>query len=234
MPGSDDVAMAWIDNYLVGSYYGEANRLASISITVPSGLNNTMLLAMATGRSTWTNPENISGFTWQSAGFTVFNQSAYDYNGEGEYYIYYLLNPTAAGPANVTISYALSRNHDTLCEIHVLKNVTQQAPKSLVIASGTGTTRTNSGISCTIGDLILCQMGCYGSISSPTFGSDQTILTHQYFASTQLSSYLTSWKKAASASESMTQTWVTSRDHRQGSFAIETIPAGANNMILAM
>jgi hypothetical protein len=228
--------MSWIDNYLVASSYAEGNRLSAVSITVPSGLNNTMLIAMVTGRSTWTNPEHITGFSWQSNAFSSFvAHDDYDGDGEGEYYIWYLLNPPAAGPANVSISYGLTRNHDTLAEIHLLKNVVQQAPQNHVAANGGGTTRTNSGISCEIGDLILCQLGSYGDLGTPSFGENQTILTHEFFSGvTMNSSYLTSWKKALTTSESMTQSWTISRDHRQGSFVVSTDSVGANKMILVM
>lgn len=215
----------WIDNFIVSSTYAEGNRLGSVNITVPSGLVDSMLLAIVSGRSTDTNPEHITGFTWEGSGFSSFvAHDQYDYNGQGEYYVWYLLNPDAATAQNVTIAYNLSRNHDTLAEIHVLKNVTQQAPQSLVIATSAGVTYTNSSITCAIDDLLFCFTALENSISSPVMGTDQTQLTHQYYSNTQASSYLSSWKRAGTTSESMQHSWTTSRDFRQGSWAIATEP----------
>ena len=74
----------WIDNFIVSSTYAEGNRLGSVNITVPSGLVDSMLLAIVSGRSTDTNPEHITGFTWEGSGFSSFvAHDQYDYNGQG-------------------------------------------------------------------------------------------------------------------------------------------------------
>ena len=174
----------------------------------------------------WRQADRLTRTPSKSPDLPIIAHESYDFNGEGEIYAWYLLNPAVAGPANVSISYALSRNHDTLCQIFVLQNMVQQAPGTDVYSSGTGVTKTISSISAVVGDLVWAVHGLANNISSPSAGTGGTILLHQYYASTQESSYLSSIKKAKVASESRTHNWTTSRDFGMGAFAMTGYPPG--------
>ena len=226
--------MAWIDRFLEDQWYGEGNRLGSLAITVPSGLSNSMLLAICTGRSTSSNPEYITGFTWQGSGFTAdWAHQQYDANQEGEFYLWYLLNPAAAGPANVTMTYALARNHDTLLSVVLLKNVVQQAPIGNVYASSGGASKTTSGILCAVNDLVFHMAGIASiNIGSRNVGSGETEGHYDTYSDTQNSTHWWAYKRATSTSENMEFTWTNSNDYGIGGFAIATHSPSGNRAFL--
>ena len=231
--------MSYGAEYIAGSWYGEGNRLANVAITVPEDLGTTMLLALVTGRSTSSNPDFITGFTWQGDGFTAIpgggSHAQYDGDGEGEVYAWYLLNPTIAGPANVSMAYNSNNNHDTLCSILLLKNVELEAPVGWAFAVGGGvTTKTNSGIVTVEGNLLFQLGGLYSTVSSPNFGAGQSLGDHEAFASTQTSSQIWSHKRAGSASESMQTNWTTARDVGFGAFSVAVKRETAQQIIVAL
>ena len=227
--------MSYGDEYIADSWYGEGDRLASVEITVPGNLGTTMLLALATGRSTQTNPEFITGFEWEGDPFTAIGgHSQYDGNNEGEVYSYYLLNPVIAGPANVSMAYDGVRDHDTLCSIILLKKVELEAPVGWTFGIAAGTSKTTSGIATVEGNLLFHLGGMFSTVGAITFGADQFLGYSDYFANTQASTHVWSHKRAASASESMQTLWDTSRDVGFGAFSVAVRRETAQQIIVAL
>ena len=226
--------MSYGAEYIAGSWYGGGNRLANVAITVPGNLGTTMLLALATGRSTSTNPERITGFEWEGDAFSpIGGHDGYDANGEGEVDTYYLLSPKIAA-GNVSISYLAARNHDTLCSIILLKKVELTAPVGYAFAIGGGTSKESAGIATVEGNLLFHLGGMYSTVGAITFGAGQTLGYSDYFAFTQESTHVWSHKRAGSASESMETIWDTSRDFGFGAFSVEVKRESAQQIIVAL
>jgi len=228
--------MAFIDEYLVNDWYGEANRLASVAITVPDNLGPTMLLALATGRSTSTNPCGINSFTWEGDTFSAIGgHDSYDLNGEGEVYSYYLLNPSIA-TGDVTIGYDhISRNHSSLVSIVLLKKVALVAPVGEKFATGSGTSHATADITTKLNNLMFHHGGLYSTIGTAVPGSGQTLGLQEYSAEDpQPSSLVWSTKQAGSALESMSTAWDTSRDNGFIAFSVEVLLANQTQVITAL
>lgn len=228
--------MAYGDEYIEDSWYGEGNRLANVAITVPGNLGTTMLLALVTGRSTSSNPEFITGFSWEGDPFTAIGgHEQYDTDGEGEVYSYYLLNPDIAGPANVSMAYDSDNDHDTLCSIILLKKVELEAPVGWAFAGGGGTSKTTSGIATIEGNLMFHLGGMFSTVGAISFGADQFLGHSDYFDGTaQESTHVWSHKRAASASESMQTIWETTRDFGFGAFSVAVKRETAQQIIVAL
>lgn len=222
--------MAPLDEYLVDQDYAEGNKPSSLcNITIPSGLQNTLLLALITGRSTWTSPRNITDVKWQGVSMSATpGHSQYDYNNEGEWYIFSLMSP-AAGTGGVSFTYNSSGgDHDTLCALIALKNIHQTLGDYAYSGSGSGTSRTISGISCGQGDFIFMLSGLAGTNHSPeTYGTDQVKLYFDTYSGVQASTHMSSYKLAASTSESVTHSWTNTADNGAGYIVVRPIMASS-------
>lgn len=219
--------MAVTDNYVHNTWYGEGNRLGAVAINVPTGLANTMLLFIGSGRSTDTNPCAINSVYWSGNSFsTTYAHSQYDYNGMGEIYMWYQLNPDPDGAGNVTFGYdSGTRGHDTLATIVLLKNVKQTAPIAKGFVASAGTSNTLSSISTSLPSLLFFLTGTENDSGNLTVGSNQVEMYDEYYNNVQESAHHSSYKWSASPSESMSHSWVLSRDYGRACEEVQVLPA---------